>query len=136
MRGSNVGCGQPSNATFYATHDEQNGSHFQLSPWYPNSGVQLSERGDLAALACSGVKQPEATDRYSHAERRHERENDLNGELAVLHSDFLAKAFDLNGHEVNPETLFLVVSRHGTKRCAVIGDFAAIGADFGAARDC
>jgi hypothetical protein len=59
------------------------------------------------------VKQPEATDRHSNAERRHKGENNLNGELAVLHSDFLAKAFDLYGHEVNPETLFLVVSRHG-----------------------
>jgi hypothetical protein len=58
------------------------------------------------------VKQPEATDRHSGAERGHEGKNDLNGELAVLHSDFLAKPFDLYGHEVNPETLFLIVSRH------------------------
>jgi hypothetical protein len=58
------------------------------------------------------VKQPEAADRHSDAKRRHEGENDLNGELAVLHSDFLAKTFDLDGHEVNPETLFLVISRH------------------------
>jgi hypothetical protein len=61
------------------------------------------------------VKQPKAADRHSDAERRHEGENDLNRELAVLHSDFLAKAFDLYCHEVNPETLFLVVSRHGRR---------------------
>jgi hypothetical protein len=67
------------------------------------------------AGSCSGVKQPEAADRHSGAERRHEGENDLNGKLAVLHSDFLAKTFDLNSHEVNPETLFLVVSRHGRR---------------------
>jgi hypothetical protein len=58
------------------------------------------------------VKQPKTADRHSDAERRHKGENDLNRELAVLHSDFLAKTFDLDGHEVNPETLFLVVSRH------------------------
>ncbi len=57
-------------------------------------------------------KRPIAT---PDAERRHEGENDLNRELAVLHSDFLAKTFDLDSHEVNPETLFLVVSRHGSR---------------------
>jgi hypothetical protein len=61
------------------------------------------------------VKQPEATNRHTGAERRHEGENDLNGELAVLHSDFLAKTFDLDGHKINPETLFLVVNRRGRR---------------------
>jgi hypothetical protein len=61
------------------------------------------------------MKEPEATNSHTGAERRHEGENDLNGELAVLHSDFLAKAFDLYCHEVNPETLFLVVSRRGRR---------------------
>jgi hypothetical protein len=61
------------------------------------------------------VKEPKAADRHSDAECRHEGENDLNGELAVLHSDFLAKTFDLDSHKVNPETLFLVVSRHGPR---------------------
>lgn len=48
------------------------------------------------------MKQPEPADGDANAKRSGNRNNQLHGELAVLHLDFLSQSLDLNGHEVNP----------------------------------
>jgi hypothetical protein len=48
------------------------------------------------------VEEPEAADGDTDAENGCGRDEQLYRELSVFHSDFLAQALDLNGHEVDP----------------------------------
>ena len=64
----------------------------------------------------STMEQPEAPQRHADADSRRQRENELDDKFPVLHPYLLAQAFNLNGHEIDPQLPFYSVG-HSSNLC-------------------